>query len=277
MDNDTLLKPCMGMGTFPLQGDTLVSCLDQAVISGYSIIDTAYKYNNESIIGDYLSNHNQHGKILIQSKVSLTQLYEKKLFGLCYKRHTVEDALKETCKKLGAKCLDIYLMHGPYNCEYTYGELIKLRKKKLVKMIGGCRMEINHMENIYKRYGEYPTINQIEMHPYCSNLEIVEYCKSKNIIVEGRSPFAHGDLVQEFIIDEVLTAISKKYNKSIPQIILRWITQHGVIAIPRTSNPAHIIENSNIFDFEIRKEDQLLIDNLNRNQSVGCLSNNQVH
>lgn len=264
--------PLLGIGTYPLRGDCLRRCVRQAYETGYRLVDTAFKYSNEEEIRQCLSEIDHDGEMLLQSKLSVTQLTSKRIFGLTYYRNTVVKALSGTCKRLGVKCIDIYLLHSPNRCVELYGELIKLREKGMVKTIGGCRMEEDHIEKIHQLYGEYPTVNQIEVHPYYSNKFLIRYCKDKGIIIEARSPFAHGDLMEEFQNEYVLQSIGRKYRKSVPQVILRWIVQQGLTVIPRSCHPEHIKENFDIFDFQLTENEMNAIDSLNKDQSMGCLS-----
>lgn len=269
--------PQLGLGTFPLKGSCLLNCMQQAIKSGYNLIDTAYKYNNEEEIRDSLQLLNPNEKVIIQSKLSLTQLQRKKFLGITYDRTTPKDALKGSCSRLGVPCIDVYLLHSPNKCVALFGDLIQLRNQGLAKVVGGCRMEIDHLNEIRNLYGEYPAINQLEVHPYYSNRKLVDYCLQNDIVVEARSPFAHGDLMEQFLVEPNLITIARNHGKTIPQIILRWITQQGLTVIVRSSNPLHVKENAEIFDFELSTKEMGMIDALNKDMSMGCLSLNQKH
>jgi len=262
----------LGIGTYPLSGEVLNNILSTAVDVGYNLIDTAHKYNNEKDIGNFIASLNIKNNIYIETKLSTTQLTTKTFLGIKYKSKTVKQALKESCRKLGVDILDIYLLHSPYNCVKLYGKLIKLRNNGMVDFIGGCRMEISHLKEIYSRYNEYPSINQIEVHPFYSNKKLIDFCRNNGIVVEARSPFTHGDALEEFIGNSILSNIAKSHNKTVPQIILRWIIQQGVVAIPRSSYSAHIRENGDIFDFYLTNYEMQMIDSLNQNKSYGCLT-----
>lgn len=263
----------LGVGTFPLQGDVLKSIIQSAVDTGYNLIDTAHKYQNETEVGNIVSQCNGK-KIYIETKLSVKQLISKSFLGFKYTRSSPLLALRESCKRIGVNSLDIYLLHGPTNCVNLYGELIKLRNAGKVDIIGGCRMEIQHMEEIYARYNEYPSINQIELHPFYTNKCIVNYCRKKGIVIEARSPFTHGDALKDFLTNPTLCRIATTHRKTVPQIILKWIIQQGIIAIPRSSQIGHIKENADIFDFYLSESQMQEIDSLNQDKSYGCLSSN---
>ncbi len=115
-------------------------------------------------------------------------------------------------------------------------------------------------------------LNQIEIHPYHSSKELISFCQDNGIIVEARSPFAHGDALKDWGSDRILQNLSTEYQKTVPQIILRWITQQKVVVLPRSTTQKHIKDNINIFDFKMTESQLLMIDKLNRNQSFGIIS-----
>ena len=161
--------PQVGLGTFPMKGEDLLGALDCAVSNGYGLIDTAYKYDNESDIGNFLYTHKS--PIIVQTKFSVKQLSYKKFLWLKYGRKTTEDAINGSMDRLRKKCLDVYLLHGPSKGYVNYyRDLIKFREQGKVKMIGVCRFDERQLQNIKDEHGEYPVINQIEVHPYHTNI-----------------------------------------------------------------------------------------------------------
>ena len=263
--------PKVGLGTFPLKGETLLSALDCAVKNGYGLIDTAYKYNNETEIGNYLYNH--ENSIIVQTKFSVKQLTYKKFLWLKYGKKTTEDAIKGSIDKLRRECLDVYLLHGPSkgNVEY-YGDLMKFREQGKVKVIGVCRFDERQLQDIKDKCGEYPAINQIEVHPYQSNKRIIAFCKDNGIAIEARSLFTHGDALEEFLQSETLKDIASECNKTVPQIIIRWVVQQGIIAIVKSGTPKHIKDNLDVFDFSLTAGQMEKIDAMNKDVSFGCVS-----
>lgn len=260
----------IGLGTFPMKGEALRNALSAAVSNGYGLIDTAFKYQNETEIGEYLSNYNQ---VLIQTKFSVTQLSYKKFLWLKYGRKTTKDAIEGSMKRLREQCLDVYLLHSPSNGYVNfYGDLKEFRKQNKVKVIGVCRFNERQLQDIKDKHGEYPTINQIEVHPFHSNKRLIDFCKEHEIVVEARSLFAHGDALNELTQSNILQKIAKEYGKSVPQIIIRWIIQQGLIAIVKSGMPDHIRDNSEVFDFCLTEKEMSLIDTMNRNQSFGYVS-----
>ncbi len=134
----------------------------------------------------------------------------------------------------------------------------ELQAEGKIKSIGVSNFFEEHLEALFQTANLIPSINQIEFHPGYWQQELVEYCKRQNIVVESWSPLARGKVFG----NEVLEAISNKHNKSVSQVCLRWIIQHDVIVIPKSTSPKRIEENINLFDFELSTEEMELINNL---------------
>ena len=263
----------VGLGTFPLRGDALKESIACAINNGYTLIDTAFKYQNESEIGNYLSIKNMENQIIVQTKFSATQLNYKKFLCLKYGRSTTEDAIKGSLGRLRKSCLDVYLLHSPSNgFERYYADLMRFREQGNVKVIGVCRFDESQLKKIREVCGEYPTINQIEIHPFHTNKKVIDFCKEHEIMVEARSLFAHGDIMEELKQSDILKSIAKEYNKNTQQIVVRWVVQQGFVAIIKSSSPNHIKENIEVFDFCLTEKEMSKIESLNRNQSFGCVS-----
>lgn len=264
----------IGLGTFPMKGELLKESLDCAINNGYTLIDTAFKYQNESEIGSFLSNINTpRNQIIVQTKFSATQLTYKKFLWFKYGRTTTEDAIKGSLERLQKKCLDVYLLHSPSNgFEKYYGDLMRFRWQGMVKMIGVCRFDESQLQKIRETCGEYPIINQIEIHPFHTNKKVIDFCKENGIAVEARSLFAHGDIMEELQRSDMLKSIAKEYDKSIQQIVIRWIVQQGLVAIVKSGSQSHIKENIDVFDFSLTEKQMSMIDSMNRNQSFGLIS-----
>lgn len=264
----------IGLGTFPMKGELLKESLDCAINNGYTLIDTAFKYQNESEIGSFLSNINTpRNQIIVQTKFSATQLTYKKFLWFKYGRTTTEDAIKGSLERLQKKCLDVYLLHSPSNgFEKYYGDLMRFRGQGMVKMIGVCRFDESQLQKIRETCGEYPIINQIEIHPFYTNKKVIDFCKENGIAVEARSLFAHGDIMEELLQSDMLKSIAKEYDKSIQQIVIRWVVQQGLVAIVKSGSQSHIKENIDVFDFSLTGKQMSMIDSMNRNQSFGLVS-----
>ncbi len=262
--------PCIGLGTFPMRGEDLRCAVKSALFSGYRLFDTAFKYGNESEIAHCLKSFPSSERVFVQTKISVTQLSDKRILGIRYGHHTAKDALRDSLKRLGKKKLDVYLVHSPANgYESLYSSLMGFREEGLVSVIGVCGFQEDHLRKINDKFGEYPAINQIEVHPYYSNRRLVDFCKEKGVTVEARSPFAHGDVMEEFILNPVLSSIASEYGKTVPQIIIKWLIQQGLIVIAKSENPTHISENIGIGGFEMAEFEMKAINGLNQDLSFG--------
>ena len=189
-------------------------------------------------------------------------------------KQSVKKAFRKSLDRLNK--IDVFLIHSYfYGCERFYKDLISLKDEKLVPFIGICNCNISQLQNIYNCVGEYPMVVQVEIHPYNSQKKIIDFCHNNNIIIEARSPFAHGDVMHEWYENKRLLDIANYYNKSIPQIILRWLIQQNIIPIYRSTNINHISENININDFSLTLDQMNIIDKLNKDISFGFISNKQ--
>ncbi len=249
--------PIIGFGSWPLKGDMLKKSLQEALKNGISQIDTAHKYGNESDIGDFiLKNRVDRGKLFITSKYELAQYVGTKWWLFKYGKENVQQGYRGSCKRLHTDYLDLYMIHSPCKLYLEfYGELIKLYELGKVRAIGMANCNVERLEEIKKTFGILPMVNQIELHPFCQQKETVEYCKKNQIVVEAYSPFAHGAIMQDLLNNATLQQIANNHGKSIAQIILRWIVQQEIVALPRSSNPKHIKENVLVFDFTLTDEE----------------------
>ena len=268
-----LVFPCIGLGTYPMRGEVLKVAVEAALSNGYTLFDTAFKYGNELEIAHCLGTSSYQGKVIVQTKISVTQLSQKRFLGIRYGRNTERDALMGSLNRLGRDKLDVYLVHSPASgFGAVYSSLMQFREEGLVSIVGVCGFQEEQLRTIKNKFGEFPSINQIEVHPYYSNRRLVDFCKENGITVEARSPFAHGDAMNEFMLNPVLSSIASNYEKSVPQVIIKWLIQRGLIVIAKSENPIHIAENMDVFGFEITESEMNSIDNLNRDCSFGFVS-----
>ncbi|MBO1213545.1 aldo/keto reductase [Staphylococcus nepalensis] len=253
---DGQIIPQIGFGTYKLNGmqgaHAIVSALDQ----GYRLLDTAYNYENEGTVGKAIEMSNvPRDQIIITSKLpGRYQDYDASL-----------TAIRESIYRLGVEYLDLYLIHWPNPKQGKYIEawqaMIDAQKAGLVKSIGVCNFLPEHIETLEKETGVLPVINQIELHPYFNQREMVKYNASKGIVTQAWSPLGRASNV---INDEKITEIADKHNKTIPQVILKWHIQNGVVPIPKSTSVARQFQNIDIFDFYLDSDDLEKIDTLTR-------------
>ncbi|WP_144376691.1 aldo/keto reductase [Paenibacillus sp. FSL A5-0031] len=255
--------PWFGLGVFKVEdGTELVESVKAAIKNGYRSIDTAAIYGNETGVGqgirEAMAEYNvTREELFVTSKVWNADLgYESTLA-----------AYETTLNKLGLDYLDLYLIHWPVEGKFqeAWRALETLYKDGRVKAIGVSNFQIHHLETLMKDAAVKPMINQVELHPQLTQKELIDYCKKQGIQIEAWSPLMQGQLLDHPVLKE----IAEKHNKSIAQVILRWDLQHGIVTIPKSTKEHRIIENSNVFDFELSESEQSRIDALNQNLRVG--------
>lgn len=250
--------PVLGLGVWKTKdGDEVINAVKSSIQAGYRSIDTAAAYGNEDGVGIGIKESGiAREELFITTKVwNASQGYDSTL-----------QAFDESRKKLGLDVIDLYLIHWPVKGKYkdTWRAMEKLYKDGAVRAIGVSNFQVHHLEDVIKGSEIVPMVNQIELHPRLTQLELRSFCQSHKIQVEAWSPLMQGNLDIP-----VLAKLADKYNKSAAQIILRWGLQHGIVVIPKSINPKRIQENAAIFDFTLSAEDSALLDALNENHRFG--------
>ncbi|HGE5780063.1 TPA: aldo/keto reductase [Bacillus pseudomycoides] len=255
--------PGFGLGVFKVEeGPELVNAVKTAIKQGYRSIDTASIYANEKAVGEGIREGIKEAgvsreDIFITSKVwNRDQGYEETLA-----------AYEESLKKLELDYLDLYLVHWPVEGKYkdTWRALEKLYKEGRVRAIGVSNFQIHHLKDVMEGAEVKPMINQVEYHPRLTQKELRDFCREQGIQMEAWSPLMQGQLLDNPALQE----IADKYGKTTAQIILRWDLQNEVVTIPKSTKEHRIIQNADIFNFELTKEDMEQIDALNQNHRVG--------
>nr|WP_214287091.1 aldo/keto reductase [Bacillus subtilis] len=251
--------PWFGLGVFKVEnGNEATESVKAAIKNGYRSIDTAAIYKNEEGVGIGIKESGvAREELFITSKVwNEDQGYE-----------TTLAAFEKSLERLQLDYLDLYLIHWPGKDKYkdTWRALEKLYKDGKIRAIGVSNFQVHHLEELLKDAEIKPMVNQVEFHPRLTQKELRDYCKGQGIQLEAWSPLMQGQLLD----NEVLTQIAEKHNKSVAQVILRWDLQHEVVTIPKSIKEHRIIENADIFDFELSQEDMDKIDALNKDERVG--------
>ncbi|CAD8048483.1 unnamed protein product [Paramecium sonneborni] len=253
--------PQIGYGTYQCKGKELKEGIKYAIQVGYTHIDSASYYKNGQDI-----RVPQREDFFITSKIApQEQGYE----------NTIQ-ACKKILQDLDTKYLDLLLIHWPgaLGCKpnspdnatirlQTYKALEQLFQEGLIKNIGVSNFLKHHLEHLLQYCRIKPAINQIEVHPLCWDQPTIQFCQQQNILIEAYSPIARND--PKLIQNKNMIELSKKYNKTVAQISLRWALQKGYIVLPKSKTPKYIKENIEIFDIQISEEDIKIIDNLNQN------------
>lgn len=261
--NNGVEMPWFGLGVYKAQeGEEVVRAVKSAIRAGYRSIDTAAAYNNEEGVGRAVreameENGLSREQIFVTSKVwNSNQGYE-----------TTLQAFETSLNKLNLEYIDLFLVHWPVKGKYkdTWRALEKVYKEGKVRAIGVSNFQIHHLEDLLADAEVVPAVNQVELHPQLTQKELLKYCQDKGIQLEAWSPLGQGNLLNH----DTLVSIGKKYGKSAAQVILRWDVQVGVVTIPKSVTESRIIENGDIFDFELSAEDIAAIDGLNLNKRFG--------
>jgi len=253
--NDGLEVPEIGFGTYKLNGATGVNTMVSALNNGYRLLDSAFNYENEGAVGQAIR----------QSGIPRSQiLVSSKLPG---RHHHYDEAIatiQESLYRAGLDYYDLYLIHWPNPLEDHYVEawqaLIDAQKFGLVRSIGVSNFLPEHLDRIIKETGVTPSLNQIELHPYFNQADQRQYDNEHNILTQAWSPLGRAN---EILQDQTLTSLAKAYNVSIVQLILKWDVQHGVMPIPKSSNPVRQRQNLTL-DFTISDSDMTTIDQLTK-------------
>ncbi|PKG22420.1 aldo/keto reductase [Niallia nealsonii] len=251
--------PWFGIGVFKVEeGQEVIDSVKAAIKNSYISIDTAAVYGNEEGVGQAIKESGApRENLFITTKVwNADQGYDSTLA-----------AFETSLQKLGLDYIDLYLIHWPVKGKYkeTWKALEKLYKDGKVKAIGVSNFHVHHLEDLLEDAEVVPMVNQIELHPLLSQVEIRNYCKEKNIVVEAWSPLAQGQLLDNKVLKEIAAA----HQKSVAQIILRWDIQSEVVTIPKSIKESRIIENASIFEFELSVDEMEKINALNKNERVG--------
>lgn len=259
--NNGVKMPYFGLGVF--KNEDATNSIIHALDCGYRHIDTASAYNNEEDVGNAIIQHDlPREEIFVVSKVrNADQGYD-----------TTIEAFHQSLKKLKMDYLDLYLIHWPVKDKFidTWRALEFLYNEGLVKAIGMSNFMKNHFDELLPTCSITPMVNQMEFHPYLIQQDLIDFCNQNRIQYEAWAPLMRGKILDI----ELFKNLSKEYNKTIVQIVLRWNLQKGVVTIPKSSNPKRIKSNSEVFDFELSQEDLDSIDALDRNSRIGPDPNN---
>jgi diketogulonate reductase-like aldo/keto reductase len=257
--NNGVEMPILGFGVF--QVTDLAECersVVDAINTGYRLIDTAASYGNEEAVG----------KAIRQSDVAREDLFiTTKLWIQSNGYEGTKKAFGNSLKRLQLDYLDLYLIHQPYGD--VYGEwraMQDIYKEGRVRAIGVSNFKPDRIIDLIIHNEIVPAVNQIETHPFHQQIETQKFLQENKVQIESWGPFAEGK--NNIFHNELLASIGKKYNRSIAQVILRWLTQRGVIAIPKSVRKERMEENFNSLDFELGVEDMEAIKTLDTNASL---------
>jgi diketogulonate reductase-like aldo/keto reductase len=266
--NDGHAIPRLGLGVWLIAaGQNCESAVRAALAAGYRHIDTAAFYGNEASVG----------KAIRASGIAREQIYvTTKLWNNAH--GDPAPALERSLGKLKMDYVDLYLIHYPVPERLRSWRVLEgLRASGKTRSIGVSNFTIRHLTELLAKTGTVPAVNQVELHPYLYQRELLEYCRENHIVIEAYSPLTHG----ERLADPKLLAIARKYpsegrqigsaaapaagTKSAAQILIRWGLQHDAVVLPKSANRQRIVEDADVFDFAISADDMRMLDGFNEN------------
>lgn len=256
--NNDVMMPILGLGVYLAgKGRGTENAVLSALEAGYRLIDTASMYGNEPEVG----------RAIKMSGIPREEIFvTTKLWNDDHGYDRTIKAAKESLSKLQMNYIDLYLIHWP-----VYGKRLEtwkafeaLYEEGLFRAIGVSNYEIRHLEELLGSCQIKPAVNQVEFSPFTYRKELLEFSSKNGIVLEAYSPLARGAKFS----NHVLLRIARKHGKSPAQVMIRWILEKGVVAIPKSSNRERIRENASVFDFSLDEEDTKLLDSLNEDYHV---------
>lgn len=257
--NNGVEMPILGFGVFQIpDANECEKAVLEAFDCGYRLIDTAASYRNEAAVGNAIKKSNiPREELFITTKVWVQDVsYEK-----------TKIAFQKSLDLLQLDYLDLYLIHQPYGDIFgSWRAMQELYAEGKIRAIGVANFHPDRVMDLIINSGFTPAINQIETHPFDQQISTQEFLQNNNVQIQSWGPFAEGK--NNIFNNDILLAIGKKHDKTVAQVILRWLTQRGVVAIPKSIRKERMLENFTIFDFELSTDDMQMIQTLDTNESL---------
>ena len=257
--NNGLKMPWLGFGVFQIDdGQEVERSVASALEAGYRSIDTAAIYKNERGVG----------RAIRESGIPREDIFlTTKVWNADQRQQRTMAAFEESLQRLDTAYVDLYLVHWPVEGCYqqTWKVMEEIYHSGRAKAIGVSNFLIHHLQDILAESRIVPAVNQVEFHPYLLQRELLDFCQEHHIQVEAWSPLMQGKIMDEPLI----RSIAEKNGKTPAQVTLRWDLQHQVVTIPKSVHANRILENAQIFDFELSAEDMDALDGLDAGKRVG--------
>lgn len=256
--NNGVEMPLLGFGVFQISdAEECERSVYEALRAGYRLIDTAAAYGNETAVGSAIK----------RSGVARDELFvTTKLWIQDAGFERTKAAFERSLGRLDLEYLDLYLIHQPYGDVYgAWRAMEELYRAGRVRAIGVSNFHPDRVMDLIVHHEVVPAVNQIETHPFCQQVETQKFLQENNVQIESWGPFAEGK--HDIFNNEVLRSVASKYQKTVAQTILRWLTQRGVVAIPKSVRPERIEENFDIFNFDLSPDDMAVIATLDTKTS----------
>lgn len=255
--NNGIKMPILGLGTWKSEPEDAYNAVLTALKTGYRHIDTAAIYGNEEAVG----------RAIKDSSVPREEIFiTTKLWNTDQGYESAHKAIDTSLEKLGLGYVDLYLIHwfkGYDKMKETYRAMQEMVEQGKVKAIGVSNFNVHHIMHLLDFADMKPAVNQVETHISLQNHFLQDYCENNDIRLEAYAPLMSFE-IETMLSNETMQEIAAKYDKSVPQIAIRWLIQRGIIAIPKSVTPSHIKSNFNVFDFQLSDKDIKDINGLNR-------------
>lgn len=256
--NSGYAMPTHGIGAYNLLGSTCIQSLHAALDLGVRLIDTANLYRNEREVGQAVRTLSvPREEIFVATKLYPNQYADP------------EAAIAEALEKLDIGYIDLMLLHHPGRDDVkAYKAMERAVTKDYIRSLGISCFYIQELQDFLPRVDTVPALVQNEIHPYYQDTDVVQYIQGLGlgITVEGWYPLGGRGHQGELLSDPVLTAIAEAHGKSVAQVILRWLLQRHIVVIPGSSNPAHILANTQLYDFSLTDGEMAQIAKLDRRE-----------
>jgi 2,5-diketo-D-gluconate reductase A len=244
--NNGVEMPILGFGVFQMHdAEECERSVYEAIQTGYRLIDTAASYENEEAVGNAI----KRGGVAREELFVTTKLWIQDAGD-----ERAKQAFERSLQRLQLDYLDLYLIHQPIGDVYgSWRAMQELYREGRIRAIGVSNFPPDRIMDLMLHNEVAPAVDQIETHPFNQQIETQKFLQENNVQIESWGPFAEGR--NNIFQNELLLSIAGKYKKSVAQVILRWLTQRGVVVIPKSVRKERIVENFNIFDFELSPED----------------------
>lgn len=256
--NNGIKMPILGFGVYQVDPKETEQVVLEAIETGYRLVDTAAAYENEEAVG----------RALKRSGIAREELFvTTKLWIQDAGYKNTKKAFEKSLKKLQLDYLDLYLIHQPFGDYYgSWRAMEELYKEGKIRAIGLSNFQPDRLMDLIIHNEIKHAINQIEIHPFNQQIKIEEFLKNLDVQIESWGPFAEGK--NDIFNNQILKTIAQKYHKSVAQIILRWLVQRDMVIIPKSVRKQRMIENFDIFNFNLVNEDMQVIKTLNQEKSL---------
>lgn len=251
--------PIIGLGVYKTQGVEGENAIISAITKyGYKMIDTAQAYNNEELVGNAIIKSNiKREDIFITTKVWFTN----------YGYDETITSVVESLNKLKATYIDLVLLHQPYGDYYSaWRALEDLYDNRTIKAIGVSNFEPERLADLCLHSRIKPMINQVELHPFRQRIKEMQYFDKYNVATQSWGSL--GRTNEKILNNPILCQLATKHNKTVPQIILRWLIQKDIVVIPKTVTESRLLENISIFDFNLDENDMNQIKSINNEETL---------